>query len=429
MKNNIKGKTIFNWAKELFPLNRSLTGNGNMQTLNFLKSKLNNFKILKFQSGKKVYDWKIPKVWEVKSAMLLDDSGKKILDFKDNNLHLVGYSKSFKKIINFKILKKHLHYIKNLPDAIPYVTSYYKEYWGFCLSFRQFKQLKKNINYLVNIKTTFKKGNLIMGELKIPGNSKKEILLSTNICHPSMGNNETSGIVVTLAIAMYLQSLKKRNYSYRILFLPETIGSISYISKNLSHLKKNVIGGLNIVCVGDNNKFSFLPSKKGNSVFEKMILNSLKKTRKKFKQYSFLNRGSDERQYCSAGVDLPICSVMRSKYGAYKEYHTSFDDLNFISPKGLVTSFEFIKKILNNFEKKEFYVSTLLCEPFLSKYGLYHSLSSKLNYERSFLIRNILTYCDGNNDLEFLSKTLKIGAKKLRKIIKKLERLKLLKKL
>ena len=261
MKNNIKGKTIYNWAKELFPLNRSLTGNGNMQTLNFLKSKLNNFKILKFQSGRKVYDWKIPKVWEVKSAKLLDDSGKKILDFKDNNLHLVGYSKSFKKMINFKLLKKHLHYLKNLPDAVPYVTSYYKEYWGFCLSFRQFKQLKKNINYLVNIKTTFKKGNLIMGELKIPGNSKKEILLSTNICHPSMGNNETSGIVVTLAIAMYLQSLKKRNYSYRILFLPETIGSIAYISKNLSHLQKNVIGGLNIVCVGDNNKFSFLPKK------------------------------------------------------------------------------------------------------------------------------------------------------------------------
>ena len=252
-------------AKKLWPLNRSLTGHGNVKTLNIIKNECKKLKIIKFKSGTKVFDWEIPKVWEIKDGWIKNKKKNKILDFKENNLSVIGYSKNIHKTISATKLKKKIFSIKKLPKAIPYVTSYYKKDWGFCMAYSEKKKIKSG-DYEILINSKFKKGNLIIGEIKIPGKCKKEILLSTYICHPSMANNEISGMVVTTFLAKWLTGKKNLKYTYRILFLPETIGSIAYLQKHQKYLKKNVVAGYNITCVGDERCYSFLPSKKENAI-------------------------------------------------------------------------------------------------------------------------------------------------------------------
>ena len=320
------------------------------------------------------------------------------------------------------------------------------------MSYNQFKSLKKNSEFFVKIKSKFKDRNMQYGEILIKGKSKKEILLSTNICHPSMGNNETSGIVVTARLCQWLSKLKKRRYSYRIIFIPETIGSIAYINKNFLTLKKNVFAGFVIVCVGVDCMPSFLPSRKGNTISDRAALISIRKNSKKFKRFSFLDRGSDERQFCSEKVNLPICSIMSKKYGDYKEYHTSLDNMNFISAKGLGKSFKIIKdaiqvlentKIVSNIisikkilkeskktlKRKNIYKSTYKypCEPKLSNYGLRKPFSFKTNYKFDKLVLNILMLSDGENNLEKISKILNQKKSIIKKIKKLLEKKKFLK--
>ena len=260
-----EGKKMHDLAKELWPISRSLTGEGNRKTLKILKKVCKNLKIFEINSDTKVFDWKIPNEWVARKAWIKDSKGKKILDFTKNNLHLMGYSIPVHKKINFKELKKKIHILKNKPNAIPYVTSYYNKDWGFSLSFNDFKKLDKKETYEVLIDTELKKGSLTFGEILIPGKTKKEILISTNICHPSMANNELSGPVVSTYLAKWINKKKNRKYSYRILFLPETIGAIAYLSKKYKYLKKNVVAGYNVVCVGDNKKYSYLPSRNGDT--------------------------------------------------------------------------------------------------------------------------------------------------------------------
>ena len=231
---------MYKLAKELWPINRSLTGEGVEKTLSIIKKNL-PIKILNFKSGSKAFDWKIPKVWEIKNGWLKNEKNEKILDFKKNNLHVVGYSKYVNKDLTLKKLKKRIHYLKNKPNAIPYVTSYYEKNWGFCMQYNKFKKLKKGI-YRAFIDSKFKKGNLKIGELVIKGKSKKEILFSTYLCHPSMANNEISGIVVATNLAKWLMKQKFKE-TYRILFLPEPIGSIAYLSKKKDVLIKKTIAG------------------------------------------------------------------------------------------------------------------------------------------------------------------------------------------
>ena len=414
---------MLKWIKELFPIMRSITGQGVRDTLNYLK-KINKELIIKsIPTGTKCFDWKVPEEWNIKSAYIEDEFGKKILDIKKNNLHVVNYSSSINKIISYNELQKHLYSIPKQPNAIPYITSYYKKIWGFCISEKQRKKLKK-CKYKVFIDSSFTKGNLNYGEIYIKGQSKKEILISTNICHPSMANNELSGPAVSMALSLWLKN-KKNKYSFRIIFVPETIGSICYIKKNFSKLKK-VIAGFNIVCVGDNKNFSFLPSKNGDTLSDRAALLALKENNLKYDKYSFLDRGSDERQYCSPGIELPICSVMRSKYGTYPEYHTSLDNLNFISSKGLLGSFEIYKYIINIIELNQIYKTKILCEPFLTKYKLYPTLSTKETKSSIKTITNFLMYVDGKNDLIELSNILNENFNHLKQIEKKLLKNKLI---
>ncbi len=426
MRENTTYDPMYKWARDLFPINRSLTGPGVRETLNYIKKLNSELKIKSFKSRQKYFDWQIPDEWFPSEAWVKDINGKKIIDFKKNNLHLVGYSHSINNIVDFKELNDHLYSLPNQPNAIPYVTSYYKKNWGFCIKDNLRKKLKKT-KYQVYINAPFKKGVMNYGEMIIKGKSSKEILLSTYICHPSMANNEISGPVVLTSISKWLKKLKNRKYTYRIIFIPETIGSIAYIAKNLKFLKKNIIAGFNITCVGDNKFYSYIPSRNEKTLSDKAALNILNFVDSKFIRYSWLDRGSDERQYCSPGIDLPIVTLCRSKFGSYKEYHTSLDNLNFISQKGLETSFALIKKIIQSIEYNCKPKCLTLCEPKMSDKNLYPTLSIKTNYELSSNYMNIITYSDGNHDLFDISNKINLPVEEINKLITNLKNKKIIK--
>jgi aminopeptidase-like protein len=389
---------IYNFCKKIFPINRSITGEGVRKTLQIIQNELPSLNIKSIQTGTKCFDWEIPKEWNINEAYIIDPDGQKICDFKENNLHLVGYSIPTNICIELDELEKHLHSLSKQPNAIPYVTSYYKENWGFCISHSQRLKLKRG-TYKVLIDSSLKNGELNYGELLIKGKSKKEVFLSTYICHPSMANNEASGPAVVTFLAKYINSITNLRYSYRIIFIPETIGSIAYLSMNLSDMKKNIEAGFNITCVGDDKNFSFLPSRFGNTLADKIALYALEIRKIKFKRFSFIDRGSDERQYCFPGVDLPLCSVMRSKYGEYAEYHTSLDNLDFISSSGLNGTYEVYKLIIDILETNYKFFNTTICEPQLGKRGMYPNTSTKDTKAKVNAMMNLLVYCDGNMDL------------------------------
>ena len=420
------GKKVYDLIKKLFPINRSITGEGNRKTLDILKKKFKRLKLKEYLSGTKVFDWTIPPEWNVHDAYVLYKN-KKIIDFKKNNLHLVGYSKPFNKKITKQELFKHLYTDLNNKNAIPYITSYYKKNWGFCVSENSKKKIRGN-KFKVVIDSSFnQKGSLTIGEAIIAGKSKKEILISCNICHPSMANNELSGPTLLAFLGDHI-SKRKNFYTYRILFLPETIGTITYLSSNLKKIKSNFVAGFHLTCIGDDGKFSMVKTKYGNSYSDEIALKILK--RKKGKIYSFLDCGSDERQYNYPGINLPVVTLCRSKFGEFKEYHSSMDNLNLISPKSLQISYDFLVNLFNELEKNnnDFKIySTTKCEPFMSKRGLYRTISRKNDWSKIIKnMFNILYYGDGNRVSE-LSNILKIKKEIIIKIAKKLEKYKLVK--
>lgn len=393
------GLQMHELATKLFPINRSITGTGVRATLEILKTYMPNLNLFEVPSGTLAFDWKVPKEWIVRKAYIICPNGEKICDFDENNLHLLGYSIGIHKKMNLLELNEHLYSLPEQPTAVPYITSYYEERWGFCISHNQ-RVLLEEGEYEVFIDAELFEGNLIYGELLIEGSTDEEILISTYVCHPSMANNELSGPVVTTFLASYLQSLKNRKYNYRIVFVPETIGSIVYISRNIKHLKSHVKAGFNVTCVGDDRDYSYLPSRDGNTISDQIAKHVLKNIAPDYKSYKWTDRGSDERQYCAPGVNLPIASIMRTKYGMYPEYHTSLDDLeNVVTPAGLKGGFEALKKALEILEKNCYPKVTVLCEPQLGKRGLYPTLSTKDSGNYVRLITDLITYADGKKSL------------------------------
>ena len=393
------GDTMYKWASDLFPINRSITGQGVRDTLNYIKAIEPSLVIKSVKSGMKVFDWQVPKEWNVRNAYIIGPDGNKFADFKVNNLHLMGYSIPVEETLELEELNKHLHSLPNQPNAIPYVTSYYKEDWGFCITQFERDKLERG-QYKVFIDATLEDGILNYGELLIKGRSEKELLISTYVCHPSMANNELSGPVVASMIIKWLKSLPSRRYTYRFVFVPETIGSIVYINENYYQLRTNCLGGFVVTCVGDNNNYSLLESKNGDTFLDCVGRHVMRwHTNNKYSSYSFLKRGSDERQYSSVGVDLPMISLMRSKYGEYVEYHTSLDNLDFISADGLYGAFRIHKKAIEVLETNVKYSVTSICEPQLGKRGLYPLQSTKDTQEKVELMMNLIAYCDGSRDL------------------------------
>ena len=405
--------------ERLFPICRSITGNGVRETLSVISDEI-PIVIREIPSGTKVLDWEVPKEWNIKDAYLKDKNGNRLIDFKKSNLHVLNYSVPFKGKIHFKELKKHLYTLPDQPDLIPYVTSYYEKRWGLCLSHNDYLKLKNEV-YEVNIDTTLESGHLTYGELFIKGITSEEILISTYVCHPSMANNELSGPVLTTYLSKHLLRSKKTYYSYRILFIPERIGAITYLHYNLTHLKKHVVGGYVITCVGDPGKFSYLQTRKEEQLTDRATIHVLKNKVKDFNLYGFLERGSDEIHYNYPGVDLNIGSLMRTKYGQYPEYHTSADNLDFITSDALDESLEMYKLCLMVLEQNFTYKNNQKCEPQLGKLGLYPTLNKKKGFSlESLLIVNFLAYCDGENDLIWISEKIQCPIWKLFPIISRL---------
>jgi aminopeptidase-like protein len=415
------GNEIHNLAKKLWKINRSITGEGVRRTLEIIQNDyLQNLVIHSIPSGTKVFDWSVPMEWHVNEAYIITPDGEKICDFSVNNLHLIGYSISFRGRIGLDELQKKLYSLPEQPNAIPYITSYYERRWGFCLTQKQ-RDVLVDGEYEVVIDSKHFAGQLNYGELILPGKTDQEIFLSTYVCHPSIANNELSGPTVATYLAKWLSDTKERYYTYRFVFIPETIGSITYLSKNYTHLKKKVIAGFNISCVGDDRSYSYLPSRNGNTISDKVAKHVLKWIEPNYKIYSWLDRGSDERQYCAPGIDLPIASILRSKYGQYPEYHTSLDDLdNVVTPKGLDGGYWALRRALELIEKNRFYKTKFFCEPQMSKRGLYPKLSTKNKAQQVLEIMNILSFCDGEHSLLDIAEKINVPAWQLYETVEKL---------
>ena len=406
------GNNMYKLAERLFPICRSITGDGFRQSLHILCEQHPEIQVFEVPSGTQVFDWTIPNEWNIRGGWIKDLQGHTVIDFQDCNLHVLGYSTPIHAKVSREELLEHVYTQPDEPDWIPYVTSYYKERWGFCMSQRQKDQLT-DAEYEVCIDSTLAPGHLTYGELILPGDTDDEILFSTYLCHPSMANNELSGPCLQTALISYVKSLPVRRYTYRFVFVPETIGAITYLSRNLQTLQQHVKAGFVLSCVGDERTYSMVATKYEDTLADKVLRNVLHFHYPDYRHYSFLKRASDERQYGSAGVDLPVCAFCRSKYHEYPEYHTSADDMSFISPEGLEGSYEVMTKVIQALEHNRYYRMTCPCEPQLGKRGLYPTISQKGIYDAFRAIQNFTAFADGRNDLIDISNILQIPVDQL----------------
>jgi aminopeptidase-like protein len=444
-----KKNELYELMEELFPICRSVTGNGVRNTLKILKKKI-NLKIVEIPTGTKVFDWKVPSEWNIRDAYVKDSKGEKIIDFKKSNIHILNYSTPINKKISKKELKLHLHTLPEKPDSIPYVTSYYKRQWGFCTTHNQLKAMNDDF-YQVKIDSTLKDGALTYGEFFKKGKCSDEILISTYVCHPSLCNDNLSGIVISAKIAEIL-SKNDTFFSYRFLFIPETIGAITWLSKNESRLSK-IRNCLVITCAGDNGKFTYKKTKSGNNTMDKIFLDVFKRSRKKTKIKEFFPYGSDERQFSSPGINIPTGVFMRTPYYEFPQYHTADDNLEFVESFALNESLSMLSDIILEFESKKeikenpknkinskskdvFINLKPKCEPQLGKRKIYRNISKrrlagKMNSEdlSEIAIFWILNLSDGSYSLKDISKRSGLTLKLLRKTSKILMEKKLLKKL
>jgi len=393
-------KEIENYFDRLWPITRSLTGDGNRASLDIL-SELVDLKVHEIPSGTTCFDWTVPPEWNVREAWIKSPTGEKIIDFKNNNLHLLGYSIPVREKMSLEELKKHLYSLPEQPDWIPYRTSYYKERWGFCLTHRQLENLQPG-EYEVCIDSTLDAaGSMTLADAVIPGETTEEIFFSTYICHPSMANNELSGPLVQAFLYRAIKALGKTRYTYRFLFAPETIGPIYYLSQQGEHLKKHLKAGYVLNCIGDPGQFTYKRSRQGNSLADRAAETVLHQTDIGCRAEDFFPLGSDERQYCSPGFDLPVGSVMRTRYFIYPEYHTSADNKDFVSFEAMEAAVARLFDIVRLIEANGYYVNQLPhCEPQLGKRGLYPNLGSDTSTRlRVAAMMWTLNLTDGKHDL------------------------------
>ena len=397
-------KDMERYFDRLFPICRSITGEGYQESLDIIREIIPLEKI-DFPSGTECYDWTVPDEWNIQNAYILTPDGEEIARFKDSNLHVVGYSVPIDKEMSLDELKKHLHFIEELPKAIPYVTSYYKRDWGFCLSYDDYRKLKEG-TYRVFIDSELKPGKLTIGMLTIPGKTDREILLSTYLCHPSMAVNELSGPLVTAFLYKRLILEKQFEHTIRFLFCPETIGAMAFLSKFGTHLMEKLVAGYVVHCLGHGNVYTYKKSRLGTSLADRAALNVLANQDILFKHVEFNTLGSDERQYCSPGFNLPVGSIMRTMWGEYDEYHTSLDNKNIISFKAMKESVSTYFDVIRTIDKNNTYMSAVQYgTPQLSKspVSIYPNTMNvskfKMLNNQNQMLLEIINLSDGNNDL------------------------------
>jgi aminopeptidase-like protein len=382
---------------ELFPICRSITGDGIRQTLTRIKQHIPS-KIYEVPTGTRVYDWTVPKEWTITDAYIKDSQGKKLVDFQSCNLHVVSYSMPIKKRVSLAELKAHVFTIPEHPDWIPYRTSYYKESWGFCLSHNQLLELKDN-EYEVMIDSSLHDGHLTYGEYFLKGETEEEVLISTHSCHPSLANDNLSGVALATFLAKHLSKLSLR-YSYRFLFTPGTIGSITWLSLNEATISR-IKHGLVLACVGDSGHITYKKSRRGNAEIDRAVLQVLRSMGAPYDIVDFSPYGYDERQFCSPGFNLPVGCFMRTPHGQFPEYHTSADDLSFVGPESLADSFDRCCAILQVLEGNKTYLNlNPKCEPQLGKRGLYsHIGGHKDGKLQELAMLWVLNFSDGEHSV------------------------------
>jgi aminopeptidase-like protein len=383
--------------EELYPICRSITGNGVRKTLEILSRHV-PLQVREVSSGTPVLDWTVPKEWNVRDAWIADESGRRIVDFRDSNLHVVSYSMPVRARLRLEELRPRLHALPDRPDLIPYRTSYYEETWGFCLSQRQLEAMTEG-TYEVCIDSTLEPGALTFGEVVLPGSVEDEILISTHVCHPSLCDDNLSGIAVAVALARWLASQPKRRHTVRFLFAPGTIGAITWLELNRDRAKR-IRAGMTLTCLGDGHPFTFKRTVDGATSIDRVASHVLATSGLPHAVIDFFPYGYDERQFNSPGFRLPVGSLMRGRHGMFPEYHTSGDNLSFVSAQRLSESIDVLRGIIEVFERDDTYVNLApYGEPQLGRRGLYRALGGTAIADLQLALLWVLNLSDGSRSL------------------------------
>jgi len=394
---DVIGEGMYELISDLYPVCRSITGNGVRSTLERIARQI-PIAVHEVPSGTPVFDWVVPREWNIDDAYVITPTGEKIAEFKRHNLHVLNYSVPVHKTVTLEELKQHLFTLPEHPDWIPYRTSYYKENWGFCISHNQLRSLPDG-EYEVFIDATLESGHLSYGELFLQGETSEEILFSCHVCHPSLCNDNLSGIALTTYLADCLAKQQLR-YSYRFLFIPATIGSITWLALN-EEKTGSIKHGFVVTCVGDGGPFTYKKSRRGTAEIDRAVLHVLRHSRQGFREIDFYPYGYDERQYCSPGFNLAVGSLSRSSHGQYREYHTSADNLELVKAQYLKDSFETFIDVIDLLESNRTYINlNPKCEPQLGKRGLYSQVGAPAGSRvKEMALLWVLNYSDGEHDL------------------------------
>jgi len=391
------GEEMHRFIADLFPICRSITGDGVRETLRMVGSQI-PLEIHEVPTGTQVFDWTIPKEWNIKDAYIKNSRGDRVVDFRRSNLHVMSYSVPVRARMSLEELKKHIYTLPEHPDWIPYRTSYYQERWGFCLSQNQLSAMPDE-EYEVCIDSTLEPGHLTYGESVIEGDTTEEILLSCHVCHPSLCNDNLSGVALLAFLASHLRTVPLR-YTYRFLFIPGTIGSIAWLCVNEGKTER-ISHGLVAACVGDSGASTYKKSRRGNAEIDRVAAHVLRTSGKEYQIVDFFPYGYDERQYCSPGFNLPVGCLMRTPHGKYPEYHTSADNLEFVETESLEDSFMNYLRVIHVLEHNRTYVNRLpKCEPQLGKRGLYSAVGGSADAAtRQLAMLWVLNGADGDHTL------------------------------
>ena len=393
------GEELYKLVAELYPICRSITGDGVRRTLEIVERELGGLAVSEVPTGTQVLDWTVPREWNVRDAWVADAAGRRVVDFQASNLHLVSYSVPVRATIGLAELREHLFTLPDQPDWVPYRTSYYAERWGFCASQRLVDSLPEG-DYEVCVDTTLADGHLTYGEHLVEGQTQDEVLISCHVCHPSLANDNLSGIAVASRLARLLGQGRRPRYSYRFLFIPGTIGSITWLARNQDNLGR-VRHGLVLSGVGDPGGFTYKRSRRGDTEIDRAVAHVLGRSGRDHQLVDFSPYGYDERQYCSPGFNLPVGRLGRTPFATYPQYHTSADDLDFVGPAQLQESLEVCQEIVELLEGNRRYLNLFpKGEPQLGRRGLYGSIGGRSDAEeRQMAMLWVLNLSDGDHSL------------------------------
>ena len=392
------GSVMHAFIARLFPICRSITGDGVRKTLRLVQEQI-PIQVHEVPTGTQVFDWSVPKEWNIRDAWVKDASGKRLIDFCEHNLHVVNYSSPVHQRMRLTELKEHFYTLPERPEWIPYRTTYYEKSWGFCLCENQLAKFDHDQEYDVCIDSSLEDGYLTYGECLFPGEEAAEVLISCHLCHPSLANDNLSGIAVAVELARYLGKSSHR-YSYRFVFIPGTIGSITWLARNAELIPK-IRHGIVLTCLGDAGDMSYKRSRRGEAEIDRAFIHVLKHSGDPHTVVDFVPYGYDERQYCSPGINLPVGCLMRSRHGEFAEYHTSADNLEFVQPWALADSLAKCLAAIDVLEYNRVYVNQKpKGEPQLGKRGLYRGVAASADgRERELALLWVLNLSDGKHSL------------------------------